>query len=92
MKRFFGILGLCVSPLALAGAPERANMVSVDLGGPGLLYSVNYERKLTPRWRGRIGASVFGLREHSYVFPSRDMVVGIVPPVSYTHLTLPTKA
>ena len=34
-------------------------MVYLELGGPGLLYSMNYERKFTDRLWGRVGAGYF---------------------------------
>jgi hypothetical protein len=35
------------------------NVIYFELGGPGLLYSINYERKFTDRLWGRVGAGYF---------------------------------
>ncbi|GIW51477.1 MAG: hypothetical protein KatS3mg081_0832 [Gemmatimonadales bacterium] len=37
--------------------PEARNHIFVELGGPGLLYSANYERLLSGGWNVRIGCS-----------------------------------
>lgn len=44
-------------------APVARNAVYAELGGPGLLYTVNYERFLLPRLSVRAGCSLFGFRE-----------------------------
>lgn len=48
-------------PLSL---PVR-NAVHFELGGPGILYSLNYERFFLPQFSVRAGLSLFGLRENT---------------------------
>lgn len=56
-----------VALLVAAGLPEQAhaqnysrNSVYLELGGNGLLYSVNYDRRFTDHVAGRAGFMVFG--------------------------------
>lgn len=64
MKNIFAIL-LCValfrSTLAAQEGLSR-HAVYAELGGPGLLYSLNYERRVGGVWSIRGGASVFAVR------------------------------
>lgn len=46
-----------------APAPFARNAVYAELGGPGLLYTINYERFFLPRLSVRAGFSLFGFRE-----------------------------
>jgi len=59
------VIASLASP-AGAGADDGddpANSVYVELGGPGLLYSVNYERLLRPDVSLRVGLGAFAIRE-----------------------------
>lgn len=44
-------------------APAARNAVHAELGGPGLLYTVSYERFVLPELSVRAGFSLFGFRE-----------------------------
>jgi hypothetical protein len=57
---------------------EAQNVIALELGGPGLLYSVSYERFLLPNFSVRVGASLFGLRENT----SGDTLVALPIPLS----------
>jgi hypothetical protein len=75
---------LLVTPLTVQGGvrDERPNLVSGELGGRGIIYSVNYERYLTGRVG--IGAGLMG-------FGTSDGAVALIPlyvslnPVGDTH-------
>jgi hypothetical protein len=45
--------------------PRAKNAVHLELGGPGILYSVNYERFVLPKLSIRAGIGMFGLRENT---------------------------
>lgn len=66
----FGIL--CASATVNAAdarenpiSPAPRNAVHFELGGPGILYSLNYERFFWPQFSVRAGLSLFGLRENT---------------------------
>lgn len=40
---------------------EAKNAIYLDLAGPGLIYSINYDRVITPDLSARIGFSYFGV-------------------------------
>lgn len=40
---------------------EAKNAIYLELAGPGLLYSINYDRVITPDFSARIGFSYFGV-------------------------------
>lgn len=56
MKRI-ALLGLVALFAVAARAQEARNAVYFELGGSAIVPSLNYERRLTERWWGRIGAS-----------------------------------
>ena len=70
-QRLVARLPLCCYPTLLlvaaalpvygqdTSAPARDNLVYVELLGSGGLYSVNYERALTPSMRVRVGAAAW---------------------------------
>lgn len=50
---------------ATASADERRNAAYLEIGGAGVLYSVNYERMVAPQLSVRVGASFFMLNERA---------------------------
>jgi hypothetical protein len=59
------LLLAAVALLVTGGLPAQAqnysrNSVYVELGGNGLLYSVNYDRRFTDHFGGRAGFMIFG--------------------------------
>jgi hypothetical protein len=58
----------------LCKAQDSKNVVYVEVLGPGILYSVNYERVITDNVTARIGASIF-----SYSYYSGESSVVVLP-------------
>jgi hypothetical protein len=61
-------------------APSARNAVYFELGGNAILYSVNYERRLTDTWSGRAGfmiVSASGVDEDTG--DEVDVSLGIIP-------------
>lgn len=56
--------------------------VFLEVGGPGVAYSVNYERYLSPDWSIRAGGSVFSLVESE----TRDAMTAFVAPITGQYL------
>lgn len=63
-------------------APAPRNAVHFELGGPGILYSLNYERFFLPQVSVRAGLSLFGLQENS----TKDMQGVFAVPITGQYL------
>lgn len=91
MKTINLLLLLAMSAAADARAETARNAAYFELGGSAVVPSINYERRLTDRWFGRIGASVVtGESENdtdtTFVFPITASSVS--RPASNHHLEL----
>lgn len=70
---FFLLLSLAISPLSLVHAQEDVigptefarNSIFVELGGNGILYSLNYDYKFANHISGRIGGMFATLRDEN---------------------------
>ncbi|MGM0558522.1 MAG: hypothetical protein ACQEVA_19205 [Myxococcota bacterium] len=79
------VLVLLSAQFALAqdvDEPSPRQSVYLELGGPGIAYSVNYERFIGPHWSIRAGGSVFSLVESE----TRDAMTAFVAPVTGQYL------
>ncbi|HEY0158070.1 MAG TPA: hypothetical protein VGF28_12360 [Thermoanaerobaculia bacterium] len=80
------ILLVLLSALALAaGAQETRNAAYFELGGSAIIPSVNYERRFSPEWFGRIGASVVTGSSET----TDDTDTTIIVPVTASYVTRP---
>lgn len=82
MNRTLVILLLALAVLAAAGsgeAQETNNAVYFELGGSAIVPSVNYERRLTERWFGRIGVSVVTGESSTSIGETESDTTFIVP-------------
>lgn len=86
------LLLLVLSALVLnAGAQETRNAAYFELGGSAIVPSVNYERRLTSAWFGRVGASIITSKtsddtDTTFVLPITGSYVN--RPASNHHLEL----
>lgn len=72
-------------PRAPASSKLARNSAFIEIGGPGILYSANYERFVLPRFGVRLGVSLFGLRERS----TGDALGVFTVPVTAQYLFFP---
>lgn len=75
------LIGISVVSFAQVSTVKR-NALMVELGGNGLLYSLNYEHSLYKRINARIGVSMFQIIENQ----TEKSIIVMSYPVSFNYL------